>query len=114
MKAIKILLLVTVVVLTNLVTFAAKKEEKTVVFNVVMHCKNCKARVDKNIPYEKGVKKLKSDLETQTVAITFREDKNTIENLRKALVEKAKVEVKGIRTEVGKDKVCTSGCCSSK
>ena len=72
---------------------AQKKGEKTVVFHAVLHCENCKARVEKNIPFEKGVKDLKVDLKAQTVTITFREDKNSVEQLRKAL-EKLNVEVK--------------------
>ena len=45
--------------------------------------------------YEKGVKDLKVDMKTQTITVTFREDKNTTENLQKA-IEKLNIEVKGI------------------
>ena len=68
---------------------------KTVIFNANLHCESCKAKVEKNIPYEKGVKDLKVDMKTQTITVTFREDKNTTENLQKA-IEKLNIEVKGI------------------
>ena len=71
------------------------KNEKTVIFNANLHCESCKAKVEKNIPYEKGVKDLKVDMKTQTITVTFREDKNTTENLQKA-IEKLNIEVKGI------------------
>ncbi len=76
---------------------AQKKGEKTVVFHAVLHCENCKAKVEKNIPFEKGVKDLKVDLKAQTVTITFREDKNSEEQLQKAL-KKLNVEVKSVVT----------------
>lgn len=62
-----------------------KKATKTVTYEVSLHCESCKNKVEKNIPYEKGVKDLKVDLEKKTVTVTFREDKNTTEGIRKAL-----------------------------
>lgn len=85
MRAIKWMLIVSVMLLALTDTVAQKKGEKTVVFNATLHCASCKAKLEKNIPFEKGVKDLKVDLEKKTVTITFREDKNTEENLRKAI-----------------------------
>lgn len=39
----------------------------------------------KNIPYEKGVKDVKVDLASKQVTIWFNTEKNTIENLQKAI-----------------------------
>lgn len=105
MKTFKIILLMAVVLATTLSVSAKKKGEKTVVFNVTLHCGSCKAKVDKNIPYEKGVKKMVSDLEAQTVSITYKDDKTTEENLKKAL-EKLDIPVKGIKKCTDK-KECT-------
>ena len=97
---------------------AQKKNEKTVIFNANLHCESCKAKVQKNIPYEKGVNDLKVDMKTQTITVTFREDKNTTENLQKA-IEKLNIEVKGIeesntsaKTQAGEK--CEKSCCEKE
>lgn len=96
MKMVKFILIASLVLLTALTVNAEKKGEKTVVYNVNLHCVSCKEKVEKNIPYEKGVKELKVDMETQTVAVTFKEDKNTTEGIQKA-IENLKLEVKGVQ-----------------
>ena len=69
--------------------FAQKKQEKktgkeTVKFYVEdMECKNCQAKVEKNIAFEKGVTDLKCDLSKKTVDVTFRADKTTLADLKK-------------------------------
>ena len=75
-------------------TYADKHEKKTVVFKVNMHCSSCKAKVEKNLPFEKGVRDLKVDMKTQTVKIVYKADKNTEKNLIKA-IEKCGVKVLG-------------------
>jgi len=101
-------------------TFADKHEKKTVVFKVNMHCSSCKAKVEKNLPFEKGVRDLKVDMKTQTVKIVYKADKNTEKNLIKA-IEKCGVKVlgkacdhkheKGHKHEAAK---CTGDCGSCK
>lgn len=71
---------------------AEKKNVKTVLYHVNLHCEACKAKIEKNIPYEKGVKDLLVDLEGKTVKVSFREDKNTTEGIRKA-IEKLNFQV---------------------
>ena len=48
---------------------APKKEVKTVVFNVGLHCQNCVKKVRENISFVKGVKSLEINLEKKTVTI---------------------------------------------
>lgn len=62
-----------------------KAKTETVVYDVALHCASCKAKVEKNIPYEKGVKDLVVDLPNKTVTVTFDPTKNTAEGLRKAI-----------------------------
>jgi len=88
------------------------------VFGANLHCESCKAKVEKNLPFEKGVKDLKVDMKTQTITVTFREDKNTTENLQKA-IEKLNIEVKGIegnntsaKTQTGEK--CEKSCCEKE
>ena len=64
---------------------AVKKDAKeTVVFSVSMDCTSCKNKIEKNIAFEKGVTDLKVDFPAQTVSVTFRSDKNSVEGLIKA------------------------------
>ena len=51
------------------------KELRKIVFKVdQMECVNCENKVKKNIPFEKGVKKMETDLKTRTVTITYDSD----------------------------------------
>jgi copper chaperone CopZ len=50
-----------------------------------MYCENCKARIEKNIGWEKGVKDLQVNLEKKTVKITYDPQKTTKEKLKKAI-----------------------------
>ena len=57
------------------------KKDTTVIFKTDIHCPKCKAKVEKNIPFEKGVKDLKVNLKDSTVLLTFRMDKNSVKGL---------------------------------
>lgn len=114
MKVFKMILVLAVVFTAALSVEAQKKGEKTVVFNADLHCGSCKSKVEKNIPYEKGVKDLKVDMKAKTVTITFREDKNTVEQLRKA-IEKLHIEVTGCNgSSCASINSCDSSCCQGK
>ena len=58
-----------------------KASKQTVLFSVPMSCRTCQNRIEKNIAFEKGVTGLKVDLPSNTVSVTFKSDKNTIEGL---------------------------------
>lgn len=59
--------------------------KESVLFDVTMHCENCKKKIEKNIPYEKGVTDLKVNLDEKTVWIEYKKDKTNIEKLQKAI-----------------------------
>lgn len=62
---------------------SAKTELKTVTFKVEqMVCHNCEAKVKKNIAYEKGVKKISTDVEHHLVTITYNPDKTNVKTLQ--------------------------------
>jgi len=61
---------------------------------VSMDCESCKAKIEKNIPFEKGVSALNVDLPTKTVVITYRPDKTNQEKLEKA------IQKLGYKTEI--------------
>ena len=50
-----------------------------------MHCQNCENKIKKNMRFEKGVKKVDTDLEKQHVTITYDPAKNNVEGLRKGM-----------------------------
>ena len=78
------------------------KDKKTVVIKADIHCKSCKAKLEKNIPFEKGVRDLKVDMEAKTITITYKADKNNEASLIKA-IEKCGVKVI-------KEDACTGNC----
>ena len=90
------------------------KDIKTVVFNTApeMHCNSCENRIKNGLKFEKGVKDIKTDLETKTVTIEYDADKTNVDNLVAAF---AKIEYKA--TEAGKGAAAgekKGGCCKKK
>ena len=90
MKKVRIILTVVVAFLfaISIVSAQDKKEsakEEQVVFSVNMHCENCEQRIKKNIPFEKGVKDLTTDLNRQLVTIKYKTDKTDKDKLKKSI-----------------------------
>ena len=63
------------------------KKKETVTYLVSMTCGNCQQRIEKNIPYEKGVTDLKVDLEKKLVTVEYRTDKTNATNIKGALTK---------------------------
>lgn len=69
-----------------------------------MHCENCENKIKKNMRFEKGVKKIDTDLEKQHVTITYDPTKTTVEGLQ-AGMKKIGYETKVVSdTPAKKDK----------
>lgn len=62
-----------------------KKETKTVTLSANIHCKNCKAKVENNIAFEKGVTALEVSVENKTVKITYDPSKTDVATLLAAM-----------------------------
>ena len=92
----KKILLLLIAALT--MTIASAKDIKTVVLTTVpqMHCENCEKRIKDNIRFEKGIKKIVTDVEQQTVTITYDADKTTVENIIKGF-EKIKYNAREVK-----------------
>jgi len=60
---------------------------KEVTFTSSIECKNCVKKVEANIPFEKGVKDLKVNLDNQTFYIKYDATKTTKEKLAAAIVK---------------------------
>ena len=47
-----------------------------------MHCTSCETKIKNNMRFEKGVKKVETDIAKQQVTITYDPKKNTVEGLQ--------------------------------
>lgn len=61
---------------------------------VSMTCEKCQAKVEKNIPFEKGVTGMSVDLPSKMVTITYHPSKTTPAKLEKA------IQKLGYKTEI--------------
>ena len=91
------------------------KDIKTVVLttNPQMHCISCEKKIKENIRFEKGVKSIKTDLDTKTVTIEYDADKTTIADIIKGF-EKIKYEAKEVKADPKKVDATTSATKVSK
>lgn len=86
-------------------TVKPKRQLKTVVFSVNMHCEKCVEKIRENISYEKGVKGLDISLEEKTVSVRYDASKTDEQTLSDAIAELGyEVKVKSRSCE-GEDKV---------
>lgn len=60
---------------------ALAKDIKTAVFTTqpVMHCESCENRIKNNLRFEKGIKKIETDIPNQAVTITYDADKTNVD-----------------------------------
>ena len=61
------------------------KRDAEVLFSVPVDCPSCQKKIEAKLPYEKGVKDMKIDLEKQTIWFLYSPDKTNKEALIKAL-----------------------------
>lgn len=64
---------------------AMAKDIKTVVFTTTpqMHCENCENKIKGNLRFEKGVKDIKTNVDAQTVTVTYDADKTNADKVQK-------------------------------
>ncbi len=82
------------------VAIFAKGEVKTVVYTPtpMMHCQGCENKIKGNLKFIKGIKSIATDLEKQTVTITYDAKKTTTEKIE-AGFNKIGYEVKTVNTK---------------
>ncbi len=98
------------------ITPALAKDIRTAVFKVEqMHCQNCVNKVQNNMKFEKGMKKIDTDLEEKTVTITYDADKTNIENIKEGFkkinYEAVFVEEKAAKEKAAKEKRKNKSIC---
>lgn len=84
------------------ISIFAKGELKTVVYttNPVMHCQNCENKIKNELKFVKGIKKIETSVENQTVTITYDEAKTSPEKIEKAF-SNIKYKVKRVEGKAG-------------
>ena len=73
--------------------FAQKKEVKTVVYDVSVHCQSCKTKIERDVAFEKGVKEIEASVEKKTVTVKYDSRKTNTEKIAEA-IKKLGYEVK--------------------
>ena len=88
-----LLITLTLLLVAGTAAFAQDKKQKKnaniqeVTFVTSIDCKNCVKKVEANLPYEKGVKDMKVNLDEKTVWIKYDADKTDKEKLAAAIVK---------------------------
>ena len=73
-----------IIVIMSTLSLSAKDYKVLVVTTTPqMHCASCEARIKSNLRFEKGVKKIETDVKSQKVTITYDPKKTTPERLIK-------------------------------
>ena len=89
-----------------MVAVFAMAESKTVKLYIPgMECKNCQAKVENVLNYEKGVKKISVDLSKRMVTIEFNDAKTSVKTLQDALLKELK-----FKSQVVTDKTQPQSC----
>jgi len=99
MKTLAVLMIIQVAFAASVQVSAQDKKQKSTKTETLkcwasMTCEKCQAKVEKNIPFEKGVTALSVDLPTKMVTVTYRPDKTSPEKLEKA------IQKLGFKTEI--------------
>jgi copper chaperone CopZ len=77
--------LLALVVSGSVYAAALKKNEAEVTFATDIQSKHCKDRVEKVVPFEKGVQDMDIKIPEGRVYIKFRTDKTSVETLKKTI-----------------------------
>ncbi len=92
---------------------SAKDIQKVVLTtNPAMHCQNCEAKIKNHLKFEKGIKKIETSVEDQTVTVTYDADKTSEEAIMGAF-SKIKYEVKKVEPAAEKAPAKCSSCSGS-
>ncbi len=107
MKKIINILICTIALLTiSITTFAEPKSKKAkveeVTFQTNLHCGSCAKKIESKLPFEKGVKDMKIDVENKTVWLKFSPSKTDKATLVKA-INKIGFQAEEIKAEKKKE-----------
>lgn len=74
-------------IMASLLLMAGAKEMRVLVMTPTpkMHCESCENKIKKNLRFEKGVVKIETSVEAQTVTVTYDASKTNAENIQTAM-----------------------------
>lgn len=81
----KLLLALAVAVVAVLLLTSGKTQSREAIFQTNLHCKNCAAKIQDNVAFEKGVKDLTIDVDAKTVRIVYNPTKTNVDKLAEAI-----------------------------
>jgi len=85
-KVVFLIVILALLVSTNIYAQKANKADKeTVVIQTSAQCEMCKASIEKELAYTKGVKKAKLNIDDKKVTVTFYKSKTNVNELRQAI-----------------------------
>ena len=99
----KKLLALSLLAIGALSLYAKDIKEYVVTTQPPMSCQNCENRIKGNLRFEKGVKKIETDLEHQRVTVTYDADKTNEANLEEAF---GKLDYKVTKIETNDSTAC--------
>ncbi len=75
------------ILLSSLLLMAGTKDLRVLVMTPTpkMHCESCENKIKKNLRFEKGVKKIETSVENQTVTVTYDATKTDVKSLQSAM-----------------------------
>ena len=88
-----LIIALTLLLVAGTAAFAQDKKQKKqaniqeVTFVTTIDCKNCVKKVEANLPYEKGIKDMKVNLDDRTIWIKYDADKTDKAKLAAAIVK---------------------------
>ncbi len=87
------------------------KDIKTVIFTTQpqMHCASCEKKIKGNLRYEKGVKRIDTNVEQQKVTVKYDADKTSAEKLQKAF-KKFGYEARQVKADEKVERDNTQSC----
>ncbi|MCH5236653.1 MAG: heavy-metal-associated domain-containing protein [Muribaculaceae bacterium] len=95
--------------------FAKDIQELVVTTNPPMSCQNCENKIKDNLRFEKGVKKIETNIPQQRVVVTYDADKTNPENIEKAF---SKIGYTATEISEGDNAACPEfpegGCCKKE
>lgn len=78
-------LIIVLISIFTINTVKAQASLKTIKIQSDFDCASCKGKIERSLIYEKGVKTVDCNVESETVVITYKATKNSKENLTAAL-----------------------------
>lgn len=66
---------------------AFAQTDTTIIIKTSAQCERCKSKIENDLSFEKGVKKVKLDLKTNMLTVVYRKDKSSADKIRTALTK---------------------------